>query len=147
MDSFEVFPSLPVPDMTTARGAGPSCVESQTRSLRSNQNTSGTGRAQGMAMLISSSGTLLGSGAMFSGGVPNTVARSPPESARPVAGSGAAGDGAADAPAGTSGSVSWAITPVDSIVASIAVIAHFPIKVVPSLPASGDAPPQGLLYR
>src|SRR5579863_10263151 len=91
MDSFDVFPSLPVPDMTMARGAGPRCAESQTRRLRSNQNTAGTGRAQGMAMLISSSGTLLGIGAMFCGGGPNTVARSPAEPARPVAGPGAAG--------------------------------------------------------
>src|SRR5579863_9145181 len=91
MDSFDVFPSLPVPDMTMARGAGPRCAESQTRRLRSNQNTAGTGRAQGMAMLISSSGTLLGIGAMFCGGGPNTVARSPAEPARPVAGPGAGG--------------------------------------------------------
>ena len=46
-DNFAVLPSLPVPEMTMARGAGSSCAENQTRSLRSNQNTSGTGRAQG----------------------------------------------------------------------------------------------------
>ena len=39
-----------------------------------------------MEMLISVNGTLSGSGAIFCGGVPNTVARSAAESASPVAG-------------------------------------------------------------
>ena len=138
MDTFEVFPSLPVPDMTMANGAGWCCAESQTRRLRSNQNTAGTGRAQGMAMLISSSGTLLGIGAMFCGGVPNIVARSPAESARPAAGPWAAGG----AMGGASGSTPFAQAAADSI----AAIAHLLIMVV-ALPAPGDTPPQELLYR
>jgi hypothetical protein len=44
-----------------------------------------------MAILISMSGTRAGIGAMSLGGVPNTVARSAAESARPVAGPGAGG--------------------------------------------------------
>ena len=74
-----------------ANGAGLSCAENQTRNLRSNQNTAGTGRAQGSAILISANGTLLGIGATSCGGVPKTVARSAAESARPVAGPGAGG--------------------------------------------------------
>src|SRR5271155_3924344 len=163
MDSFAVFPSLPVPDMTMAKGAGPGCAESQTRNSRSNQNTSGTGRAQGMAMSISSSGTLLGIGAMFCGGGPNIVARSPAEPARPVAGAGAAGA----ATGGTSGAVTGGASgtatggasgaviggasgsaPLANAAAdSMAAITHLLINVVPSLPAPGDTPPQGLLYR
>src|ERR1039457_1568284 len=77
--------------MTIASGAGLGCAENQTRSLLSNQNTSGTGRAQGSAILISASGTVAGSGARSCGGVPNIVARSAAESARPVAGPAAAG--------------------------------------------------------
>ena len=69
-----------------ASGAGLSCAENHTRSRRSNQNTAGTGTAHGRRMSISVSGTVFGSGAMSAGGVPNTVARSPAESARPVAG-------------------------------------------------------------
>ncbi len=42
-------------------------------------------------MLISTSGTLVGIGATFCGGVPNTVARKAAESASPVAGPGATG--------------------------------------------------------
>src|SRR5450631_3148943 len=72
--------------MTIARGAGLSCDENHTRRSRSNQKTSGTGRAQGMRMLISSSGTLAGMRAISCGGVPYTVARSTAESANPVAG-------------------------------------------------------------
>src|SRR5579863_7968352 len=170
MDSFEVFPSLPVPDMTMAKGAGPCCAENQTRRLRSNQNTSGTGRAQGMAILISRSGTLLGIGAMFCGGVPNTVARSPAESARPVAGPAAAGaatddasgatvgatDGASGAATGgasggaigaetggASGGASGSAPLANAAADSMAAMAHLLINVVPSLPAPGDTPPQG----
>ena len=72
--------------MTIASGAGLCCAENHTRSRRSNQNTAGTGRAQGSAILISCSGTVSGIGAMSCGGVPNTVARSAPGSASPVAG-------------------------------------------------------------
>src|ERR1700722_18986811 len=86
MDSFAVLPSLPVPEITIARGAGCFCAENQTRSLLSNQSTFGTGRAHGMEILISCNGTFSGMGAMSCGGVPNTVARSAAESARPVAG-------------------------------------------------------------
>src|ERR1700719_4670090 len=76
-----------MPEITIASGAGLGCAENQTRNLRSNQNTSGTGRAQGSAMFISCSGTVCGMGAIACGGAPNTVARSAAESARPVAGS------------------------------------------------------------
>src|SRR5579859_158614 len=92
MESTLVLPSPPVPDMTIASGAGLSCDENHTRRSRSNQKTSGTGRDQGMRMLISTSGTLAGMGAMSPGGVPYTVARSAAESAKPVGGPDAAGD-------------------------------------------------------
>ncbi len=78
--------------MTIASGAGLSCDENHTRRSRPNQKTSGTGRAQGMCMLISTSGTLAGMGAISCGGVPYTVARSAAESANPVAGPAALGD-------------------------------------------------------
>src|ERR1700682_3987071 len=91
--TFALLPSRPVPDMTTTNGAGLCCAENQTRNRRSNQKTSGSGCAQGSAILISTSGTLRGIGAAFSGDEPNTVARSPAESARPVAGPGAGGAG------------------------------------------------------
>ncbi len=74
-----------------ASGAGLSWAENHTRSFRSNQNTAGTGRFQGHAISISVSGTRLGMGAMSCGGVPNTVARNPAESAKPVGGPGAGG--------------------------------------------------------
>src|SRR6266702_2911549 len=92
VESTVVLPSPPVPEMTIANGAGLSCDENQTRRSRPNQRTSGTGRAQGMCKLISTSGTLAGMGAISCGGVPYTVARSAAESANPVAGSGAPGD-------------------------------------------------------
>src|ERR1700733_11557219 len=79
--------------MTIASGAGLSCAENHTRNRLSNQNTAGTGRAQGSFRSISRSGTLSGNGAISWGGVPNTVARSAAESARPVAGPGAGGAG------------------------------------------------------
>src|SRR5258707_4482151 len=91
-----VFPSLPVPEITMAKGAGLSCAESHTRNLLSNQRISGTGRRQGSSILISDNGTFAGKVAMPSGGVPNTVARSPAESARPVAGPGTARDCGSD---------------------------------------------------
>ncbi len=91
LTSFWVFPSLPVPDMRIARGAGLSWAENQTRSLRSNQKTAGSGRAQGNSILISSSGTRPGMGARSCGGVPNTVERRPAESASPAAGPGDGG--------------------------------------------------------
>src|SRR5580704_18515207 len=149
--------------MTMAKGAGRCCAESQTRRLRSNQNTSGTGRAQGMAMLISSSGTLLGIGAIFCGGGPNIVARSPAESARPVAAPGAAGAATGEASGVTTDGTSGAVTggasggatggasgsaPLATAAAdNRAAITHLSINVVPSLPAPGDTSPQGLLYR
>src|SRR5258708_12027255 len=79
-----VLPSLPVPEITTASGAGRSCAESHTRSLLSNQRTLGTGRRHGNSMLISESGTLAGRDAMSCGGGPKTVARRPAESERPT---------------------------------------------------------------
>src|ERR1700744_4906794 len=79
-----VLPSLPVPEITMARGAGWSCAENQARSRRFDQNPSGTGRAQGNLILISDNGTVAGSGALSCGGVPKIVALSPAESARPV---------------------------------------------------------------
>ena len=57
-----MLPSLPVPEMTMASGAGFSWAESHTRSLLSNQNTAGIGRRHGRSRSISSSGTLSGSG-------------------------------------------------------------------------------------
>jgi hypothetical protein len=68
-----------------ASGAGLSCADSHTRSLASNQRICGTGRRHGNSALISESGTFAGKDAMSCGGVPNTVARSPAESARPIA--------------------------------------------------------------
>jgi hypothetical protein len=67
-----------------------------------------------MAMLISASGTRLGIGALFCGGVPKTVARNAAESARPVAGPGAAG-GAMN---GVAGFLSCAMAAADSIEAN-----------------------------
>src|ERR1700733_9379018 len=96
MEIVLVLPSLPVPAMTMARGAGLSCAENQTRSLASNQRTWGTGRRHGNSARISESGTFAGRDAMSCGGVPNTVARSPAESARPIAGPGAGGACGAD---------------------------------------------------
>src|SRR5580698_6384203 len=93
MEIVLVLPSLPVPEMTMANGAGLSCAESHTRSLASNQRTCGTGRRHGNSALISESGTFAGKDAMSCGGVPNTVARRPAESARPIAGPAAGGDG------------------------------------------------------
>src|ERR1700759_4097137 len=86
---LEVLPSLPVPEMTIARGAGPFWAESQTRNRRLNQNTLGTGRAQGNLRLISVRGTFSGRVGLLCGGVPKTVARKAAESARPVGGSAA----------------------------------------------------------
>src|ERR1700722_3496273 len=96
-----VLPSLPVPEIRMANGAGLSWADSQTRSLASNQRISGTGSLQGSAILISESGTLAGNGAMASGGVPNTVARNPAESDRPVAGPGVDWGGASGGSAET----------------------------------------------
>src|ERR1700728_2056052 len=92
MEIVLVLPSLPVPAMTMARGAGLSCAESHTRNLASNQRTCGTGKRHGNSARISESGTFAGRDAMSCGGVPNTVARSPAESARPIAGPGDGGD-------------------------------------------------------
>jgi hypothetical protein len=88
--------------MTMANGAGLSCAESQTRSLASNQRICGTGRRHGNSALISESGTFAGKEAMSCGGVPNTVARSPAESARPMTAPETGGDCAG------SGSAAWA---------------------------------------
>ena len=90
-ESFVVLASLPVPEMTMARGAGLFWAESHTRSRLSNQKICGTGRRHGNARSISSIGTDSGRGAISWGGVPNTVARSAAESASPVAGPGAGG--------------------------------------------------------
>src|ERR1700722_13769197 len=89
--------------MTIASGAGLSCAEHHTRHRLSNQNTAGTGRAQGSAKSISRSGTFSGSGAISCGGVPNTVARSAAEEATPVAGPGAGGAGIGVAGPGAGG--------------------------------------------
>src|ERR1700679_4113813 len=96
MEIVLVLPSLPVPAMTMARGAGLSCAESHTRNLASNQRACGTGKRHGNSARISESGTFAGRDAMSCGGVPNTVARSPAESARPIAGPGAGGACSAD---------------------------------------------------
>src|ERR1700722_14069920 len=96
MEIVLVLPSLPVPAMTMARGAGMSCAESHTRSLASNQRTCGTGKRHGNSARISESGTFAGRNAMSCGGVPNTVPRSPAESATPIAGPGDGGDCGAD---------------------------------------------------
>src|ERR1700722_2041877 len=117
--------------MTMAKGAGLSWAENQTRSLRSNQNTSGTGRAHGSAISISTSGTLLGIGAMSCGGVPKIVARSAAESASPVAGPGAGG-GATLCAAG-SGSAPRANAVPNSMAASVnfKIIQFIPFKMQP----------------
>lgn len=114
-----------------ASGAGLSCAENHTRNLRSNQNTSGTGRAQGIAMSISSSGTDSGNDAISCGGVPKIVARSAAESARPVAGPVSkgskcrAGLDACVAPASSRVSVS-AAGPFTRVTAHLDVGAHRP---------------------
>src|SRR5580698_5920476 len=101
-----VLPSLPVPEITTASGAGLGCADSQTRNFLSNQRTFGTGRRHGRSTLISARGTLAGSVAISCGGVPKTVARRPAESDKPVAGPGVLAEGGssiADCGAGGAG--------------------------------------------
>ena len=66
---LEVLPSLPVPEITMASGAGVALAENQTRSLRSNQNTRVLVVPTAMDIDLRS-GTESGSGALSFGGVP-----------------------------------------------------------------------------
>ena len=67
MEIFAVLPSLPVPEMRIASGAGLSCSANQARKRRLNQKISGAGATQGSAILISCSGTTSGTGARSCG--------------------------------------------------------------------------------
>jgi len=92
MEIVLLLPSLPVPEMTIASGAGLSWADSQTRSFASNQRISGTGSLQGNVTLNFVERHLGGQWRHGLRGVPNTVARKPAESERPVAGPGAGWD-------------------------------------------------------
>ena len=91
MDSFAVFPSLPVPDDDDGQGRGLVLRGKPDAQFAVEPEHIGHRPRPGHGDVDFGQRHGCGIGAMFCGGVPNTVARNAAESARPVAGPGAGG--------------------------------------------------------